>query len=171
MPNLDYTKPHFPQNIVNVLVPVVKLINPDSDTEYGLRVVKRPLHETDDSESVGITAMTWTPDQESLEMMGGLYEPTLQNYSIAIQAMVKDSDEERAIATHSVLSSELRRLLYGAPYLQVALRELAVAYGSDGPVERVKKWRLPVQNFQKGTIDGSYILLSSLELVVQTEIQ
>ncbi len=171
MPNLNPDEVHFPMNIVFVLEQAIKTINPDTDDEEGLRVFKRPLLPTDDTESVGITAMTWTPRQDSVEIVGRRFEPTLQNYSIGIQSMVKGYDEARAFATSSVLGSRLRRLLYGSPVLEVGLRGLAVTYGTSGPTESVKRWNIPVQNFQNGAVDNSYILLSTLELVVETEIR
>lgn len=171
MPLLNPDEVHFPMNIINGLAGFVKTINPDTADSQGLRVFKRQLLETDGTESVGITPMTWNPIQDSLEIMGGSFEPTLQTYSIAIQAMVIDGDMERAIATFSILSSKLRRLLYGSSALDVGLRNLQVKYGDDGPIETVKKWTIPVQNFQGAEVDKRFILLSTLELVVETEIR
>src|SRR3546814_47574 len=99
----------FPGNAVDLIATRSQSLDAD------LVVVKRPLRETDPVQCVGVYGSLWHPDEESLEMRGGpenLREPSISRYLIAVQAMVKDMDEERGLATHSILSKMVRAMLY-----------------------------------------------------------
>ncbi len=100
----------FPQNAVALIATAAKLIDKD------LEVVKRPLRTTDPSQSVGVYGAQWAPEEDSYEMRGGLTgpgpsEPTLQRYLVTIQAFIRDSDEQRGLATHSLLAKLVRTML------------------------------------------------------------
>lgn len=159
----------FPANIVDILALVLQEIDPPSTPggTDGLRIVKRPIHPTDATETVSIVAGTWTPEDESREL--GQREPTLQRYAITVEAMVKDMDQERGIATHSLLSTHVRHMLYRDPALVGALPELSVTLR--GYTEHLKDWGVRQQRFLNNKFNGEFYFLSAVDLWFRTDIQ
>lgn len=156
-------EPVFPNNVVDLVSTRMTFI--DSD----LAVLKRPLRNTDPQQSVGVFAQMWMPDDESLEMRGiEPAEPTLQQYTGAAQAFVKDGDEERGLAVHSVLSAKVRRVLYRDQTLRVALQGLSVT--TDGVTETLKRWQIRTQRYFNNDIEGQWLFISTLEFWMETEI-
>lgn len=157
--------PTFPNNVVELLAVRMALI--DSD----LFVTRRPLRETDLIQSIGIFGALWTPDNDSMEMRGlnspGASEPTLSRYVITIQAFVKDADEERGLATHSVLSSIIRAILYR----DVPLREAISSLTSEtlDVTEKAKRWGITAQRFLNNELQSEWLYLSSVEMWIETE--
>lgn len=154
----------FPNNVVNLLATRSLLIDPD------VRVFRRPLRESDPQQSIGIIAATWEPDEESLEIrafLPGHHEPTLQTYLIGIQAFVKDFNEERGLARHSVMSKLIRSMLYRDDPLAVGLRSLSVTMNDS--VESTRRWGIRTQRFFSNEIDGDFLYLSTLEFWLDTE--
>lgn len=155
--------PVFPNNIVLQVAERFDQIDPD------VSVFRRPLRNTDPQQSIGVFASIWNPDDQSLEMMGRMPgEPTLQNYMLNVQAFVKDGDEERGLAVHSILSALVRRVLYRDNDLRLALQGLSVA--SDGTTEILKRWQVRSQRYVNNDIEGQWLYLSTLELWMETEI-
>lgn len=154
----------FPNNAVSILQTRCKLI--DSD----LFVIRRPLRESDPTQSIGVFASAWEPDEESYEMRGspqGPSEPTLQTYRIAVQAFVKDMDEERGLATHATLSKMIRSMLYRDDPLRVALSALSATM--DDSTERTKRWGIRQTRYFSNEIEGNFLYLSVLEFWLETE--
>lgn len=133
-----------------------------------LAVFKRPLRSSDPVQCVGIIPVQWTPDPDSTEMMGQQsYGPTIGEYVIGIQAFVKDMDEERGLATHSVLSKMIRSMLYRDTVLRVGLGSLSVTMNDS--TERAKRWGIRRQGYVNNEISGSFHYLSTLEFWLETE--
>ncbi|AXH46471.1 hypothetical protein SEA_ROBINSPARKLES_22 [Gordonia phage RobinSparkles] len=180
---IDFTKPHFPGNIVNLVAASMEFIAPDqgdpvNDPENfieGARVFKRPLQITDGSISIGVSPRMWTPDESSLEMGFGRspVEPTRQSYTIEIQALVISADEEEGIATHSVLSSMIRHMLYRDQALALALPQLEVTHAGFGsPVrETLKKWNISRQVFMNTEYNNQFAFLSTVDFHAETTLQ
>ena len=97
----------------------------------------------------------------------GRHEPTLQQYLITVQAFVKDMDEERGLATHSVLSKMIRSMLYRDDPLRVALGSLSVT--TDNSIERTQRWGIRQQRYFSNELSGSWLYLSTLEFWLETE--
>lgn len=165
---IDPTTVCFPQNIVNVLAGALQFIDPHSapGKKDGIRIYKRPLMVTDATESIGITASTWGPVQDSLEIRGGPFEPTLQRYTIAVQAMVRGAQEEKAIAVHSILSAKVRYMLYRDAALAQALPILSISLG--GTTEKLMRWYVTGQTFMNHEVNGRFVYLSTVEFVAET---
>lgn len=159
----------FPNNVIEILVSGLKAIDPETEPgrNDGLRVVRRPIHPTDESETVSVVATTWSPDETSQEL--GRREPTLQRYGITVESMVKDMDEERGIATHSLLSALVRHMLYRDQALKVALPLLSV--NLKGYNERLHAWGVKQQRFQNNKFGGNFYYLSAVDLWIETNIQ
>lgn len=158
------TVPVFPNNAVSLIQQQAKLLDPD------LFVVRRPLRDTDNIQSIGVFASQWNPENDSFEMRGvpsGRHEPTLSYYLITVQSFVKDMDEERGLATHSVLSKMVRSMLYRDNTLRVGLLALSVAM--NGSTERTKRFGINRQNFVSNELNGSWLYLSTLEFQLETE--
>lgn len=154
----------FPNNAVYLITARTKLLDTD------LYVIRRPLRESDPTQSVGVFAAQWLPEETSYEMVGGpvgRHEPTLQQYFITVQAFVKDMDEERGLATHSVLSKMIRSMLYRDDPLRVALGSLSVT--TDNSIERTQRWGIRQQRYFSNELSGSWLYLSTLEFWLETE--
>jgi len=153
----------FPNNVVDLLFTRIGLI--DSD----LRGYKRPLRASDPQQSFGIIAQHWLPDEHSLEMGNGSgsSEPTVGKYLIGVQAFVKDTDEERGLAIHSVLSKLIRATLYRDTPLRVGLQALSVTLS--GSTERTQRFGITNQRYFSNEIAGDFLYLSTLEFWLETE--
>lgn len=161
---IDDTTEVFPNNIVSLLKTRIELIDAD------LRVFRRPLRNSDPSQSVGITAAQWTPEEDSYELRGappGIHEPSLSSYLIGVQAFVKDMDEERGLAKHAILSKMIRSTLYRDDPLRVGLRALSVTM--NGSTERAQRFGVRTQRYFSNEINGDFLYLSTLEFWLETE--
>lgn len=155
----------FPNNIVDSLYSAI------SDLDSDLRGYKRPLRASDPAQSFGIFGQQWQPNNDSFEMRGayspGPTEPTLGKYLVAIQAFVKDTDEERGLATHSVLSKMIRDMLYRDADLRVELAALTVA--TTLSAERTQRFGISAQRYFSNEIAGDFLYLSTIEFWLETE--
>ena len=123
---IDATTPAFPNNVIAILADRLGTIDPQDTT-----ILKRPLRHTDPNQSIGLFGALWTPEQDTLEM--GHFpagEPTLGVYQLGIQFFIKDGDEERGLAAHSVFTTLGRRVLYRDQQLRVQLAALSVTDGT-----------------------------------------
>lgn len=160
-------QPVFPNVAIDVIAYRAKLLDPAGD----LAVHKRPLLDTDEVQAIGIFGALWTPTQESLEMRGsarpGPQEPTLSRYSIAIQGFVKDMDQERGAAAHSVLSKLILAMLYRDEPLRVGLAGLSATVL--GSTETLLRWGVTTQRFLNNELDAEWLYLSTVECWLETE--
>lgn len=161
----------FPNNVVEVLS--LRFDNMDDE----ITVLRRPLRTTDPATSIGVWGTLWTPDPESSEIRGlgagspipGPQEPTLGRYIVTIQAFIKDMEEERGLARHSVLSMWVRAILYRDNALRVALASLNAEVA--GVQERMMRWGVTAQRYLNNELgDNEWLYLSTVELWLETEI-
>lgn len=157
----------FPNNAILEMSARFNLLDPAGDVQ----VFRRPLRDTDPNQSIGVFGALWTPNPESLEMKGiaapGPQEPSLQRYSIAVQAFVKDMDEENGLAVHSVLSKMILAMLYRDAPLRVGLAGLSTTLF--GATERTKRWGVTTQRFLNNELDSEWLYLSTVECWLETE--
>lgn len=159
---LNATEAVFPNNVVLLMAVAFESIDPD------LTILKRPLRPTDPNQSIGIFGSLWDPDDQSLEIGHRfLGEPTLSRYQIGVQALVKDGDEERGLATHSVFSKRIRSVLYRNQALSVALAGLYVS--DDSSREAVSRWGIRTQRYMNNDVEGKFVYLSTLDYWIETE--
>lgn len=155
----------FPNNAVALLVARYQLL--DSD----LFVCPRPLRPTDPNQSIGVFGQVWSPQEDSYELGGNSYpgsgQPTVETYSIGIQAFIKDMDEERGLAVSSVLAETTRTMLYHDEPLRVGLGSLETTVL--GVTKRTASWKVGSQRYLSNEVDGNHIYLSTLELWLATE--
>ena len=159
----------FPNNFVEILAVVL----PGIDEECTL--YKRPLRPTDPNYALGVYATIWTPNEDSYEMghLGMAYsvgpnEPTLSNYQIGIQVLVKDGDTSRALAVSSLLNRRVRSVLYRNDDLRLALAGLSTT--EDGVVEHLKRWGIRSQRYMSNDIEGKFVFISVLDMFIETEV-
>lgn len=154
----------FPGNIVSTIVPFIK----DIDTD--VQVHMRPLQTTDDIQSVGIYATRWEPDLASQEMRGqnvpGYATPTLAEYYIEIQTLVKDGDSVRGIATHSTFARRVYATVARTNALRVALGQLT--HADLGVTEKARDWTINQQRYIADELGGVFMYLSVTELCFRT---
>ena len=160
---IDGTEPTFPNNVVELLASGLLMV--DSD----FRVFKRPLRRTDPNYCIGVFGSLWQPDEESLEIgHAAPNEPTLSEYQIGVQILVKDGDEERGLRIHSIASKRARSVLYRREDLRLALRGLAVT-DSLGSTERTRRFGVRNQRYMNNDVDGMFVYLSTLDFWLETE--
>lgn len=162
------TTPVFPNNIIDIVQTRIKLL----DESLTNSTYRRPLRESDPNTAAGVFAATWEPDTESYEIRGlgstpAPSEPTISTYVIGVQAFVKDFDEERGLARHSVLSKMIRSMLYRDAPLRVGLSALSVTMNDS--VERAQRWGIRAQRYLSNELDGNFLYLSTLEFWLDTE--
>lgn len=155
----------FPQNIVKTIAEHARQIDED------ITIVKRRLRNTDPAQSLGVYGVQWNPDTDSFEMRGGPApgpsEPTLQTYTVGLQAFVKDTDEERGLAVHSVFAKRIRTMLYRDAALRVAFASLESTAG--GSKEVARRWGVRQQRLISNEINGTWLYLSTLEFWLDTQ--
>lgn len=154
----------FPNNAVSLIATRADALDID------LFVVRRPLKPDDSTQSIGVFGFQWNPDDTSYEMRGapvGRSEPSLSRYLITVQAFIKDMDEERGLAVHSVLSKMVRSMLYRDATLRVGL--LALSVDMNGSTERVTRFGVTRQTYVSNELSGSWLYLSTLEFWLETE--
>lgn len=157
----------FPNNVVKYTAMAMETIDPD------VRVFKRSLRNSDPQQSIGVFAQAWAPDAESIEMQnlgnfGSPQQPTLQEYIIGVQAFVKDSEEERGLATHSALAQQTRSVLYTNTNLQVIFGNLSATLDG-GWIESLRQWGVRTARYFSGDVAGQMLYLSTLEFWIKTE--
>lgn len=153
----------FPNNIVQLVTSRTALLDAD------LFVTRRATRATDPNQTVGVFAQNWTPDEQSHEMLGQdhAHMPTLSTYRVTVQALVRDIDEVRGLATHATMSRAIRSMLYNDAPLRVALGSLASS--DSGTTERSRRWGVANQRFFVNEIAGDWLYLSILEFWLETE--
>ncbi|ADD80803.1 gp017 [Rhodococcus phage ReqiDocB7] len=159
----------FPNNVVNVTAARIE------DTfDLDGYVVRRPLTTLDPDESIGVVAATWVPTgKPEMGQRENPFENFSQGYSVMIQALIVDGDEERAIARHSILSTRVRRMLYRDPVLLGTFldRDAGLKVIADGVTETISKLEVRSQRFLVHKEEGSSRYLSILEFYFETQIQ
>jgi len=160
---LDPLSPCFPNNAVEVMVPYFDQINSDID------VVRRPLRPSDADHMIGIFPALWMPWGDEAYEMGhpNPGEPTLQQYQIGIQGLIKHGDSVVGLALHSILANLIRTVLYKNAFLRQAIGGLSVSVG--GVTERVRKWEPRVQRYIGNEVEGNFIFVSTAEVMIMTE--
>lgn len=153
----------FPNNIVTICKDRTLLLDGD------LHVYGRPLRPSDPDSSVGIYAGTWEPQHDSHEIgkPQAPSEPTVQRYVCVFQSFVRDMDEERGLARHSVLSKMIRTMLYRDAPLRLGLSMLTV--DMFGSTESARQWGIGDGRFLSNELDGEFLHLSTLEFWLETE--
>jgi hypothetical protein len=155
----------FPNNAVDLVAGRFATLDPDIPAEH---ILKRPLRNTDPNISIGVFATLWLPDENSMEMKGtGFHDPTVDTYTLGVQGFVKDMDEERGLASHSVLSEMIRTMLYRDDPLRVGLAALSTSIG--GVTKRYRRSGIRTQRYLSNELDGSWLYLSTLEFWLETE--
>lgn len=150
----------FPNNVIELMA-----LRIPTYVDANLSVFKRPLRESDPTQSVGIFPAVKRPDDTSMEIRS--LEPTLKRYSVILQSIVQDTDEAAAISVHSILSNRLWRMFYRDSPLNAGLTALQVV--EDNSVERFQRRGVELQRYLSNEIRGSYIQTSWIECWFETE--
>jgi hypothetical protein len=170
---IDASTVVFPNNVADILFTRFSVvIDPDTvDPDEKVAVLRRALRPSDPIQCVGISPVDWMPDEESKEIRGvsipGPLEPTLQTYFYNVQTLVKDTDEVRGLAIHSVLGTRARAILYRDVPLRVGLASLQVEL--DGVTEQLKRYGVRAQRYVSNEIQGNFLYVSTIEFWVETE--
>jgi len=158
----------FPQNAVVTIAQHMKVaVAGISDLDpTGKAVFTRPLRPSDPAVSGGVFALDWRPDD--YEIMGRPNgDPTLATYMLAIQILVKHTDEQEGLALHSETAKAVRSMLYRDAVLRVALTSLTES--SLGVTERALKWGVGQQRYANNELNGTFLFLTTTELSLQTQ--
>lgn len=164
---IDPERAAFPNNIIQLLhMWLEDQIDNDPDPKTKVKVYRRPLKPTDPPQCIGIYPRLWLPDESSYEV-GSRRGPTLQTYNIQIQCFVKDSQEDRGLNAHSVMSFLVRRTLYYDDDLRLALGALNITAG--GVTERLQRYGARTGNFISNELESQFMYLSTLDTFFETE--
>lgn len=152
----------FPFNFVKCL----GIVLPGMDAD--VTVVKRPLRPTDPNYAVGVYGTLWQPMEDSFEIgHSSPSEPTLSQYQVGVQTLVKDGDTERGLAISSILANRVRSVLYRNQPLRLALGSLYVQDGASR--ESMRRWGVRSQRYMSNDIEGTFVTISVLDLWIETE--
>lgn len=173
--------PHFPYNLVDIIVQALQEIDPHTDPNGfdnggrdGIRIYKRRLRETDATESLGVFPTVWDPAEDSVEMRGdAVPRSTVQRYPINVQSYVESMDEDHGIAMHSYLASLIRDVLHESEVLEALLPTIRVRLLNK--TESVLRYGVTSQSLIGGQMEsgrraGYFGYLSTTEFYVDTQI-
>jgi hypothetical protein len=137
--------------------------------DAGLTVIKRPLRLADPNFSIGVYPTNWLPELDSYEMLGVdfAHSPTLEVYSLQVQAFVKDSQEDRGLASHSVLSEHVRTILGSDPALRASLGGLQTEL--NGTKKSLKRFWVRSGRYVSNTLNGANLYLTTNDLQIEVE--
>ena len=153
----------FPDNVIRVIEP--KMVAIDTD----MTVVRRPLRPSDPNQAIGLFPTLWMPNEESYEIGHSTpHEPTIHEYQIGVQGLIKHGDEVIGLSIHSLLAMYIRRVLYKDQNLRNDITSLVVASG--GLVERTRRWTARLQRYMNDEVEGQFVFVSTCEVIVETEI-
>ena len=165
-PDFPDTFDVFPSNVIQIVAARMHQLWPSTDVKM------RALRVTDKGTAIGVFPSEWTPDVDSYEMQQmpnprPAGHPTIQSYLINVQAFHKDMEPERAIRIHSLMSKRIRSLLYHDTPLALGLQALRVEL--DGITETIQRRMIVRQKYLSNEIDGSWLYLSTLQYLIETE--
>ena len=148
----------FPEGLLDTLVDRLGTIQGVSN------VYKRELEPTDPNGSIGVSFELWQP--VLVEMGGGGFDPSLSDYTVQIEHLVKHAHREEGSQVHRTLARSIRSMLYRDEATQLAFRQLAFV----GPEyrERLMKWHLE-QRFAQNKIANAFYFVSGTTVTFQTE--
>ena len=156
----------FPNCAIVALRDELKKIDPD------VPVFTRSIRVGDPLQSLAIVPANWTPDANTWEV-GGLTPtatPTMGEYLLIIQCFNQDMDEERGLFTASAMSQLVRNTISRSVDVRVALSMLKHVTDTGLVLERFQRASVRGQRFLTNEVDGSFLHLSSLEVMIETEI-
>ena len=93
--------------------------------------------------------------------------PTLGEYTVSIQSLITDADEERGIATHAALATRIRTTVARNAALQVALGRLTSAVS--GHQEAFRRAEVRRQRYLTMELSGTWLYMSVTQFWFQTE--
>jgi hypothetical protein len=164
---IDASSPVFPNNVVDLIATRAQALDAD------LQILKRPLRASDPIQCVGVFGMLWTPNEDSIEFRGtpgsGPGLPTISRYTITVQGLIKDTDDERGLYVHSVLAKMLRSMLYRDTALRVGFAALSVTDLTG--TESTSQWGLGTTRYYSNEIKGTWLYLSVLDFWLETEMK
>ena len=156
----------FPNNVIEVMAfRIPSFCDPDSAAPDRIKVLKRPLRQTDPQQCVGVFPSVKRPDVTSSEI--GFAAPTLNRYGIIMQSLVKSTDEAEAISISSILANRLTRMFHHDSVLHAGLTALAV--NMDNVRERLQRRGIELQRYLDNQVEGTFVRTSWVECWVETE--
>ena len=165
---IDGTQLCFPNNVVDVMALRLKSNFDDIDPSGDTIVVKRPVTTMDADQTIAIVPVDWGPKgQPEMGRKLNQFENSIQGYTIMVQALINDMNEDQAIRRHSLFSSLVRRMLYRDTVLLSALTQLKVT--ADGVTEATTQCGVRSQQFIVAQKKASFQYLSVVEFWLETQ--
>lgn len=149
----------FPDNVIELLALRLQAL------QCVDRTVIRSLNPMDAHQTAGIEAMEWAAVE--YEMMDGMPEPSICEYTLAIQHVVLHAEQEAGQKLHRDAAKSIRLMLYRDQGFVVPLRQIKEV--AEGRVERILKWKVNRQAFASNEISGNFVSMSATEFSFQTE--
>lgn len=145
----------FPDCIFNVISPHLARIRGVSAVHV------RPLEPNDNNGALGIALDSWQPVEYEIGDTG----PTLANYVVTIEHLIKNANREDGYKEHRSAARSIRSMLYRDPDVVVPLRGLV--HEDDDTIERLMKWDVE-QRFASNDINKSFYFVSITIVTFQT---
>lgn len=165
---IDGTQLCFPNNAVDVMALRLKSNFDDIDPSGDTIVIKRPVTTLDADQTIAIVPVDWGPrGQPEMGRKPNQFENSIQGYTIMVQALINDMNEDQAIRRHSLFSSLVRRMLYRDTVLLSALTQLKVI--ADGVTESTLQCGVRSQQFLVTQNKASFQYLSVVEFWLETQ--
>lgn len=160
---IDFTEAVFPNNVVILMADRYEEID---DT---LTVLRRPLRISDPNFTLGVFSTTWTPEQNTGQIMGVDFsrEFMLEQYIIRTQILVRNSDEEDGLTQQSVLAELVRSILVDDIAFRQQLGGLTATITNT--TKRLQRWWTRNGTYLSGEVKGQNLYLSTLDTMIEVE--
>lgn len=150
----------FPNNVVSILMDRLKANMPDWE------VLGRPIRIADPNHSLGVYALDWQPQEQTMQIGGG-NEPVLSRYNLRVQNLIKNTDEAEGRADFTVAAKSVRAIVARDSVLRDSFPQLQETLL--GVRERLMRYGIRGQSFLNNDIRGTFTFLATTDLWVETE--
>jgi hypothetical protein len=149
----------FPNNALELIRERLQFFMPEHV------IVMRALRYTDASQSLGLMAADWTPQQNTAQI--GQLEPSVARYLIRVQNMVRATDEVTGRSLFTVNAKTVRAVLYRDSTLHVGLATLTEEIL--GTREVAKRWGVARQRFLNTELQSQFTYVAQTDFWLETE--
>lgn len=148
----------FPANIIDTLVGFYET------TDGVTTVLKRPALPSDPDGTFFAFSDNWVP----LDYEIGAAGPTIARYACHFGFLTKTFDKEGGREAHSIISKNIRVMLYHDQTLRLRLQQLKESML--GITERVQRYGVTQQRFYANDLpQAQFLYVSAIDLWVETE--
>ena len=149
----------FPSNVVDILAERFELLM-DEHT-----IIKRTIRLNDPNPCLGIFAVEWQPQIETVHM--GQEEPVLNRYLYQIQNMVSHYEEQQGRDLFSINAKVVKAILYRDANLKLSLQALSETILDTR--ETLKRHGVARQRYTSGQVASNWSFIATTDYWIETE--